>query len=59
VAKVAVARRTKPSARPGYVRLALTLEVPRELTERLTARALREERNLEAVVVSLLERGSR
>ena len=56
LAKIAVARRTKPSAKPGNVRLMLTLDVPRELAERLTARALREEQSLEAVVVGLLER---
>ena len=28
LAKIAVARRTKPSAKPGNVRLALTLDVP-------------------------------
>ena len=59
LAKLAVARRTKPSAKPGNVRLALTLDVPRELTERLSARAIREEKNLEALVVQLLERESR
>ena len=39
VAKLAIARRTTPSAKPGYVRLMLTLEVSRELAERLSARA--------------------
>ena len=59
VAKVAIARRTKPSTRPGHVKLTLTLDVPRELAERLSARAIREEKNLEGVVIGLLDRGSR
>ena len=59
VAKVAIARRTKPSTRPGHVKLTLTLDVPRELAERLSARAIREEKNLEGVVIELLDRGSR
>jgi hypothetical protein len=45
--KLAIARRTKPSTRPGHVKLTLTLDVPRELAERLSARAIREEKNLE------------
>ena len=54
-AKLAVARRTKPSAIPGYVRLLLTLEVRRELAEKLRRQAIRSERNIEAIVIALLE----
>jgi hypothetical protein len=54
-AKVAVARRAKPSPVPDHVRLALTLELRRELAEKLSARAIREEQNIEAIVIKLLE----
>jgi hypothetical protein len=36
------------------VKLTFTLDIPRELAERLSARAIREGRNLEAVVIDLL-----
>jgi len=39
----------------GYVRLVLTLEGRRELAEKLSERAIREERNIEAIVIALLE----
>lgn len=35
-AQVAIARRTRPSAVPGNVKLTLTLDVPRALPERLS-----------------------
>src|SRR5262249_14852662 len=54
-AKLAVARRAKPSAVPGHVRLVLTLELRRELAEKLSERAIREERNIEAIIIALLE----
>jgi hypothetical protein len=50
-AKAYIARRAKPSVLPGHVKLAFTLEMPRELAERLSARAIRDGVNLEAVVV--------
>src|SRR5439155_111177 len=37
-AKVAIARRAKPGAPPGYVRLVLSLELRRVLAEQLSAR---------------------
>lgn len=52
---MAVARRTRPSAVPGNVKLTLTLDVPRALAERLSARAIREQRNLEGIVAEILE----
>jgi hypothetical protein len=58
-AKVAVARRARPSALPDHVRLTLTLDVPRALAERLSARAIREARNLEAAVIAILKAASR
>ena len=39
-ARIAIARRAKPSPIPGYVRLPLTLEVPRELAEKLSNQAI-------------------
>jgi hypothetical protein len=54
-AKLAVARRAKPSPVPDHVRLLLNLELRRELAEKLSERALREERNIEAIVIALLE----
>ena len=42
-ARLAVARRAKPSTVPDHVRLVLTLELPRELAEKLSERAIREE----------------
>ena len=54
-AKVAIARRAKPSPVPDHVRLLLNLELRRELAEKLSERAIREERNIEAIVIALLE----
>ena len=54
-AKLAIARRARPSPIPGYVRLLLTLELRRELAEKLSERAIREERNIEAIIIGLIE----
>src|SRR5262245_39926514 len=54
-AKVAIARRAKLSSVPEHVRLVLTLELRRELAEKLSERAIREERNIEAIVIALIE----
>jgi hypothetical protein len=56
-AKVAIARRTRPSVVPDHVRLTLTLDLRRALAERLSARAIRTGANLEAIVIELLESG--
>ena len=53
-AKAYIARRAKPSVVPGHVKLTFTLDMPREVAERLSARAIRDGVNLEAVVVELL-----
>jgi hypothetical protein len=45
----------KPSVVPGHVKLTFTLDIPRELAERLSAHPIREGVNLEAVVIKLLE----
>ena len=39
---------------PGHVKLTMTLDMRRELAERLSARAIRDGVNLEAVVIELL-----
>jgi hypothetical protein len=58
-AKVAIARRAKPGAPPGRVRLVLTLELRRALAEQLSAKAIRSGKNLEAVVIEMLEAGAK
>ena len=40
---------------PDHVWLVLTLELRRELAEKLSERAIREERNIEAIIIALLE----
>jgi len=52
---VAIARRGKPSSVPDHVRLILTLELRRKLAEKLSEWAIREERNIEAIVIGLIE----
>jgi len=54
-ARLAIARRAKPSPIPGYVRLLLTLELRRELAEKLSLRAITSERNIEAIILALIE----
>src|SRR5262252_9208780 len=54
-ARCAVSRRAKPSSLPGYVRLVLTLELRRELAERLSLKAIKSERNIEAIIIGLIE----
>ena len=41
-AKAYIARRAKPSVVPGHVKLTFTLDMPRELAERLSAGIIRE-----------------
>ena len=50
-----MSRRAKPSSIPGYVRLVLTLELRRELAEKLSLKAIKSERNIEAIVIALIE----
>lgn len=56
-AKRATARRAKPGAPQDHVRLVLTLELRTSLAERLSEQAIRSGKNLEAVVIDLLEAG--
>jgi len=58
-ARLAVARRAKPSAVPDHVRLVLTLELRRELAEKLSLEAIKSERNIEAIVIGLIEEASK
>jgi len=41
------------------VRLVLTLELRRELAEKLSERAIKSERNIEAIVISLIEEAAK
>jgi len=59
VAKAYIARRAKPSGVPGRVRLVFTLDLPCARAERLVARPIRDGVNLEAVVIEVLEAGTR
>ena len=52
-AEIAVSRWTKPLGR-ARAREADTTLLPRELAERLSAQAIRERKNLEAVVIEIL-----
>ena len=54
-AKIAIARRAKPGAPLGHVRLILTLELRLALAEQLSAKAIRSGKNLEAIVIDMLE----
>ena len=54
-ARVAISRRAKPSPIPGHVKLLLTLELRRELAEKLSLRAIKLERNIEAIILALIE----
>jgi hypothetical protein len=47
-------RHAKVSAVPGYVRLVLTLELPRAFAETLSARSIREGKTFEAVLIEIL-----
>ena len=59
LAKIAVARRGKPSAKPGNVKLTLTLDLPRSLAETLSAQAISEEKSLEGLVRELLGKAAK
>jgi hypothetical protein len=54
-AKTFIAHRAKPSVVPGHVKLTFTLDLKQALAERLSAHAIREQKNLEAVVIELLD----
>ena len=58
-ARVAISRRGKPSANPGHVKLLLTLDLRRELAEKLSQQAIRSERNIEAIIIALIEEGAK
>ena len=58
-AKLAIARRAKPGAPPDHVRLVLTLELRTDLAELLSEKAIRSGKNLEGVVIDMLEAGAK
>jgi len=58
-ARVAISRRGKPSGIPGYVKLLFTLELRRELAEKLSLKAIRSERNIEAIIIARIETAAR
>ena len=58
-AELAIARRAKPSPIPDHVRLILTLELRRELAEQLSLKAIKSERNIEAIVIGLIEEAAK
>ena len=57
-AKIAIQRRTKPLPVPGRGKLMLVLELRRALAEQLSARGIREGKNLEAIIIEILEAGA-
>ena len=54
-ARLAIARRAQRAGTGDKVRLTLTIFLTRDKAERLSARAIREQKNLEAVVAEILE----
>ena len=54
VAKAVTDKRPSPVGQPTKVEISLRLVLPRAVFERLGARAIREGRNVEAVVVEIL-----
>jgi len=54
-ARRAIARRVRPSPVPDHVRLVLTLELRRELAEKLSLKAIKSERNIEAIIIGLID----
>ncbi len=55
LAKRLVSRRPSPPGIPHRVELALKISLPRVLVERLTARAIREGRSIEQLVMEIIE----
>lgn len=53
-ARTAIARRAQPAPFNDKVKLTLTLYLNREQAEHLAARAIHEERNLEAIMADIL-----
>ena len=55
-AKAYIARRAKPSVVPGHVNLTFTLDMPVRWRNGSVFRAIREAKNLEAVLTEILRR---
>ena len=54
-AKVGIARAAKPSAAPGHLKLVLTLDLRRALAGQLSVQVIRQDKNLERIVIEILE----
>jgi len=54
-ARLAIARRAQPAGASDKVRLTLTIALTRRKAEWLSARAIREQKNLDGVVADILE----
>jgi hypothetical protein len=59
IAKKVTDKRPSPVGQPTKVVLAIRVVVPRAVAERLTVRAIRETRKLEAVIEEILERATK
>jgi hypothetical protein len=59
VAKAVTDKRPSPVGQPTKAEISLRLVLPRVVLERLTARAIREGRKLEALVAETLDVGSK
>ena len=55
IAKRVIAKRGKPSAVPGYVKLTMTFDLKRELAARLSAQAIRDGMRMEAMILELVK----
>jgi hypothetical protein len=55
IARVVVAKLKSPVGLPEKAEITLRLSLPRAVLERLTARAMREQRKLEALIQEILE----
>jgi len=59
IARGAIAKRGKPSAVPGNVKLTMTFDLKRSLAEQLSAHAIREGVSMEAVILDLVKEAMR
>ena len=55
VAKIVTDKRPSPVGQPTRVEISLRLVLPRPVLERLSARAIREGRNIEGLIQEILE----
>jgi hypothetical protein len=57
VAKIVTDKRPSPVGQPTKVEISLRLVLPRAVLERLSARAIREGRNVEGLIQEIIEGG--